>query len=229
MTSLPHGVSVGEWNDALAREHDIDDYYARSNFLVRGIERRRLRLIRSLVAPVCDERILEVGCGGGHVLELFPECELVGVDVSEVMITKASNRLASLRVTLHEGDLATVALPAASFDAVICTEVLEHVVDPNSVLEAIVQVVKPGGRVVVTFPNDVMIARGKGILRRSGIGRLPVFKGIDWGGDDYHLHTWTVGEMRALLRRHFEVVREAHVPFRGLPVRCCFLVELPVG
>jgi ubiquinone/menaquinone biosynthesis C-methylase UbiE len=218
-------MTVEEWNDALAREHDIDDYYERSNVIVRAIERRRLRRIRSLLAPRADERLLEVGCGGGHVLALFPECRLVGVDVSGAMLEKARQRLKGLQVELHKGELEAVGLEPASFDAVICSEVLEHVVDPDTVLTSLVGLVKRSGRGVITFPNDGLIIRAKRILRRTGIGYLPPFRGMDWGGDRYHLHAWTIGEMRSLLMRHFEITREAHVPFRLAPVRCCFLVE----
>jgi len=229
MASVPRGVTIEEWNDDLAREHDIDAYYARSNPIVRAIEGRRLRLIRSLVGPHPHERLLEVGCGGGHVLERFPECDLVGVDVSGAMLEKARDRLAGLRVELHKGELGAVDLEPTSFDAVICTEVLEHVVDPGSVLAAIADLVKPNGRAVITFPNDPLITRAKGLLRRSGAAALPPLKGIDWGGDQYHLHVWTIREMRALLSSHFDIAREAHAPFRSAPVRCCFLVRPTAG
>lgn len=224
MRAIPSGTSVEEWNDALAREHDIDAYYRDANPVVRVIESHRLRLIRTLLDPKPGERLLEVGCGGGHVLERFPECDLVGIDVSSEMLVKASARLAGLRVEFRKGELHEVGLEPESFDAVICSEVLEHVVDPDAVLDSVRAHMKPTGRAVVTFPNDPFIARAKGVLRRSGLALLPPFKRTDWGGDQYHLHTWTVSEMRSLLRRHFNLAREAHAPSRLTPIRCCFLV-----
>jgi 2-polyprenyl-3-methyl-5-hydroxy-6-metoxy-1,4-benzoquinol methylase len=201
MPGVPHGVSVEEWNDDLAREHDIDEYYARANPAVRVIERIRLRRVRSLLSPAAGERLLEVGCGGGHVLERFPECDLVGVDVSGAMLEKARRRLEGFRVELLKGELTDLQLEPVSFDAAICTEVLEHVVDPESVLASIASLVRPGGRAVVTFPNDVLIGRTKALVRRCGVGRLPPFRGIDWGGDQYHLHTWTARSDPLLLPR----------------------------
>jgi hypothetical protein len=103
--------------------------------------------------------------------------------------------------------------------------VLEHVADPDRVLVAITRLIRPTGRAVITFPNDPLITRAKGILKRSGASKLPPLKGIDWGGDRYHLHVWNTNEMRSLLSRHFEVSREAQVPSRLAPVRCCYLVR----
>jgi 2-polyprenyl-3-methyl-5-hydroxy-6-metoxy-1,4-benzoquinol methylase len=218
-------MSVEEWNDGLAADHDIDEYYGQSNPVVRAVEELRLRRIRALIAPKPDERLLEVGCGGGHVLQRFPECDLVGIDVSGAMLEKARTRLAGLRVELHKGELGDLDLSPGAFDAIVCTEVLEHVVDPDAVLAGIAGLLKPTGRAVVTFPNDSIIIGAKRVLKKSGASRLPIFKRIDWGGDRYHLHAWTVDEMRSLLGRSFEISREGHVPSRLVPVRCCFLVR----
>jgi SAM-dependent methyltransferase len=225
VAELPGGVTVEAWNDGLAVEHDIDDYYARSSPLVRLVEWRRLRLVRSLLAPSPGARVLEVGCGGGHVLALFPECDLVGVDVSGAMLEKARARLAGYQVELHKGELGTVSLEPASFDSVICTEVLEHVVDPDHVLSSIAHLLKPDARAVVTFPNDALISRSKRALKRSGIARVPPFDRMDWGADQYHLHTWTIPEMRVLLRRHLSIEREAKSLGWAFPIRCCFLLR----
>ena len=219
----PEIDDVAAFNDQLARDHDIDDYYARSSLPIRLIEKRRLAHIRDLVSCRPGERLLEVGCGGGHVLRSFPEAELVGVDVSEVMLEKARRNLAGYQVTLLHGELGEVDLAPASFDAVVCTEVLEHVVDPDAVLASIAKLVRPSGRVVVTFPNDVLINRLKDLVKKSGLARLPPLKRVEWGGDHYHLHVWTVAEMKELLSRHFRVREERFAPTRALPIRCCFL------
>ena len=214
---------VEAWNDAFAREHDIDDYYARSGFLIGWIEQRRLACIRRFVDARSNQRILEVGCGGGHVLRLFPGCELTGVDVSGEMLAKARRKLKGYSARLLKGELHELNLPDAGFDKVICSEVLEHVVDPEAVLTEIRRLVRPGGRVVVTVPNDHLVNHLKRIVRDSGLTFLPPFRRISWGGDHYHLHVWSVAQMRELLSRDFSVLRARFAPGRWLPVRCCFL------
>jgi len=209
-------------NDAFALEHDINEYYERSSIFIRYIEASRLRCIARMVRARATDRILEVGCGGGHILRLFPDANLTGVDVSGRMLDKARENLRGCRVQLLKGDVSSVGLPDRSFDKIICSEVLEHVVDPHAILREIRRLLAPGGRVVITFPNDRLIHRIKKLLSSTGLDRL-LFRGrTAWGGDDYHLHIWSVSEMRALLSRYFTVEEERFAPARFLRVRCCF-------
>ena len=175
-----------------------------------------------MVDAQANDRILEVGCGGGHVLRMFPQSDLTGVDVSGEMIRKAQTNLKGLHVTLLKGELDQLDLPGHAFDKIICTEVLEHVVDPESVLTQIQRLLKPGGRAVVTFPNDPLVHKIKHIIRRSGLTVLPPFRRISWGGDHYHLHVWKVDAMRELLAHFFEVEAVRYAPLGLLPIRCCF-------
>jgi SAM-dependent methyltransferase len=223
MQTQPISINdVEGWNDAFARENDIDDYYARSSPVIRWIERRRLTCIRKIIAATSEHRILEVGCGGGHVLRLFPQSDLTGVDVSGEMLRKAQRNLCRYSVRLLKGELHELDLPDASFDRVICTEVLEHTLDPESILEGIHRLLRPDGRAVITFPNDHLIDVLKGGIRRSGLTMFPPFARLSWGSEDYHLHVWKVNEMRALLSRYFDIRAELFAPFRSLPIRCCF-------
>lgn len=213
---------VERWNDSFAREHDIDDYYARSSFLIRWIERCRLRCIARMIQAEPDDDILEVGCGGGHVLRLFHESNLTGVDVSGEMLAKARRNLKGCRVVLLKGELHVLGLEDRGFDKIVCSEVLEHTVDPESILIQIRRLLRPGGRAVITFPNDPLVNRLKSVIRRSGLTVLPSFRRISWGGDHYHLHVWTISQMRSLLSRHFRIVSQCLAPARFLPIRCCF-------
>jgi len=215
-------ADVEAFNDELARSHDIDDYYARSHLVVRLIEGRRLQLIERLVDARPRERILEVGCGGGHVLRRFAGSQLTGVDVSGVMLEKADHNLAGTGARLLKGELAELALDAESFDAIICTEVLEHVANPEAVLAEMARLLHPAGRIVATCPNDRLINGAKGLVRRSGLSRLPWLSRMDWGGDAFHLHVWSIAEMRRLLGRTFRLNAETFAPNRALPVRYYF-------
>jgi SAM-dependent methyltransferase len=221
--SLPDQLDVEQWNDQLARDHDIDDYYGRSSPLIRLVERRRLAIIRELVAPRTGERLLEVGCGGGHVLRQFPECELTGVDVSGQMLDKARRNLQGYRVVLLKGELGALGLEPGSFDAVVYTEVLEHTLEPEAFLDDIARLLRPTGRAVITLPNDHLVNGAKGLIARAHLTGLPMFRRMSWGADHYHFHVWRIREMRALLARHFRLAREAFAPTRWLPIRCCFL------
>lgn len=216
-------VDEETWNDQFARAYDINAYYTQSGVLIRSIESKRLATIRRLVQPTSSDRLLEVGCGGGHVLRLFPEAQLTGVDVSGEMLKRARANLAGLQVQLLKGDLQELGLPARSFDKIVCTEVLEHASKPEAILSEIQRLLRPGGRAVITFPNDRLINLLKSSIRASGLTFLPPFRRISWGGDHYHLHVWSTAEMRGLLSKYFHVTETQFVPNRLLPIRCCFL------
>ncbi len=216
---------VEKWNDTFALEHDIDDYYNRSGFIIRFVERRRLAIIKAMVSASSGDRILEVGCGGGHVLQLFPQAHLTGVDVSGQMLQKAKRNLKGYQVDLLKGELHRLDLHKQHFDTVIASEVLEHVVDPDAVLASMRELLKPGGRVIITLPNDHLVNTLKSVIRKTGLTSVPPFRRIAWGGDHYHLHQWRVRGMIEMLQRHFAVKQIRFAPSRLLPIRCCFLCK----
>jgi 2-polyprenyl-3-methyl-5-hydroxy-6-metoxy-1,4-benzoquinol methylase len=207
--------------DQLAREHPIDDYYERSPWPIRLVERRRLAIIRDFMGDVDGLDVLEVGSGGGHVLQMFPTARLTALDVSDVYLENARRNLAGYDVRFVKGEVDKMDLQAASFDRVVCTEVLEHVVDPNSVLAAIARLLRPSGVAVVTVPNDPLIQPIKHMLRRAPL-RWLVDDEIEWGGATYHLHHWKPGEFERVLARHLRVVQRRTAPVRALPLRACF-------
>jgi SAM-dependent methyltransferase len=90
-------------------------------------------------------RILDAGAGNAPYAELFGHCDYVTADWGNSPHEHAagSDIVASLD-----------ALPVsdASFDAVLCTEVLEHVRHPESVLAELARVLVPGGRLCLTVP-----------------------------------------------------------------------------
>lgn len=221
--TFPIPDSVEADNDTFADEHDINEYYDRASPLIRFVERRRLSTIRAMLDIKPGERLLEVGCGGGHVLRMFPKTDRTGVDVSGRMIEKARQNLNDPSVRLLKGELQDVGLRDGEFDAVICTEVLEHTAYPQAILAEIRRVLHPKGRVVVTFPNDRLIHTLKSLLRRWGLWRLPLFGRVAWGGDEYHLHIWTPAEMVALLGTCLQLRHSRFVPIGLFPIRCCFL------
>ncbi len=222
MTAPVVSPDVEATNDRLAREHSIDDYYARSPLPVRWIERRRLQIIADMVGEHRGLRLLEIGSGGGHVLSMFRAAKLVANDVSDEFLSTARKNLAGYDVTFLKGEIDRLALPAASFDRIVCTEVLEHTKDPEAIMMEIARLLSPGGRAVITVPNDPLIARVKGAVRRTPLG-WALRDRIEWGGDRYHLHEWVPDEFRRVLSRWFVVKRYAAAPLGAVPIRACFL------
>jgi 2-polyprenyl-6-hydroxyphenyl methylase / 3-demethylubiquinone-9 3-methyltransferase len=109
--------------------------------------------------PLEGLRVLDVGCGGGILSDSMARkgAQVLGIDLA----TKAL-RVAQLHaleagtpnVQYREVAVETLAAEApASFDAVTCMEMLEHVPDPASIVRACAQLVKPGGWVFFSSIN----------------------------------------------------------------------------
>ena len=222
-TSPPRAVEadVERLNDRLAIEHPIDDYYERSPFPIRFVEGRRLAIIRDFMGDVGGLDVAEVGSGGGHILRMFPEARLTAIDVSDEYLSLARKNLAGYDVRFLKGEVDKLDLPSCEFDRVICTEVLEHVVDPEAVLAAIARLLRPSGAAVITVPNDPLIGRIKDVVRRSPFGWV-LGDRIEWGGDTYHLHQWTPESFAQLLAGHFRIEERRGAPLDRVPVRACF-------
>jgi methionine biosynthesis protein MetW len=97
--------------------------------------------------------VLDVGCGDGarYGARLHDSGVTVhGVDISSVAVAEARKRGIDARVSCLDSGLP---YPDASFDAVICLEVLEHLVNPETVAREIRRVLKPGGRALISVPN----------------------------------------------------------------------------
>jgi 2-polyprenyl-3-methyl-5-hydroxy-6-metoxy-1,4-benzoquinol methylase len=220
----PDEIDVEALNDRLALEHPSDDYYARAPLALRLVERRRLAIIRRFMGNVDGLEVAEVGSGGGHVLQMFRPARLTAIDVSGEYLAVARKNLEGYDVRFLKGEVDKMDLPAASFDRVICTEVLEHVVDPEAVLAAIARLLRLDGVAVITVPNDPLILRLKGVAQRRPFRWLARGR-FDWGGDEFHLHRWTPAEFERVLAAHLRVTDRKGAPFRLVTLRACFRCE----
>ena len=113
-----------------------------------------IELIRPLFRP--DLRILEVGSGAAGVTA-FLKFPVVGVDPA----FERTETLGTPYLTRVEGSADALPFDDESFDVVLSVEMLEHVPAPAraSALRELFRVVRPGGRIIVTFPADATARR----------------------------------------------------------------------
>jgi len=95
-----------------------------------------------------DLRVLEAGCGSLVKMELPPGTHIVGIDISEKQLLR--NQSIVERIV---GDLQTYELPPASYDMIVCWDVLEHLPHPQRAVERLLRAAKVGGIVILAMPN----------------------------------------------------------------------------
>ena len=109
-------------------------------------------------AQLGGKRVLDVGCGGGILAESMAQrgADVTGIDMGEAPLKVAKLhglesgvKVKYQRITAEE----FAAEHAGEFDVVTCMEMLEHVPDPASVVQACQQLVKPGGKVFFSTIN----------------------------------------------------------------------------
>ena len=117
----------------------------------------RVQTIFEYVEPRDDMRILDLPCGRGFYLNMLryvSQCQLVGADLDWDVMQKAKRGLAQLdHIALHRANIYHMPYPSGSFDAVILSEVLEHIDDDVRGLTEAFRVLKPGGVLAVTVPH----------------------------------------------------------------------------
>ena len=219
-----------EWNERMLEKYDPDAFHHHSNFFVRFVEKKRVKAIFKAINIKTGDCTIEIGCGAGNVIDKASPSKLFGVDISFSVLRKASQRLNN-NVHLIQGDAQNLPCKDMAFTYIICSEVLEHLLDPSAAIKEMARVLKTEGTVVISVPNESMINRIKKILIHFGI-----FKWLfqDRGNysdmsermeDEWHLHAFELKEWLDLFRKHFKITHLRRVPFCWLPLRYVIRLE----
>jgi len=133
------------------------------------------------------QRVLDAGCGVGYgagVLKRAGALEVVAIDLSEAIIEVARGE-APDGVVFDVGDLRSLPYAEGSFDLIVCFEVIEHVEEPERVLDQLARVLHPKGLLLISSPNrDHYVP-----------------------GNPHHRHEYVPSELRTALENRFSAVR----------------------
>ena len=103
-----------------------------------------------LLSPKVGERILDIGCGTGHLTQEIANCgaEVLGVDSAETMILQARQNYPNLQFAVMDAINLEF---TEEFDAVFSNAVLHWIKQPEKVIAGVWKSLKPGGRFVAEF------------------------------------------------------------------------------
>ncbi len=112
--------------------------------------------ILNLVPPDC-QKILDIGCSigtlGAQIKDSLSDAEVIGIELDKEMAEKAIEKLDKVIVGNIEDMVLTDHLKQNYFDCIIFGDVLEHLIDPWTVLRELTLYLKPDGTVIASMPN----------------------------------------------------------------------------
>ncbi|MDO0932856.1 methyltransferase domain-containing protein [Streptomyces sp. DG2A-72] len=188
---------------------------------------RQARLLATALGPSTGpsgrtRTILDIGCGDGTAAAttapLLPGHRIIGVDWSQDALKRAHTRIPyTLRAELN-----SLPFRDSSADAVLFSEVIEHLVDPDAALDEIRRVLRPGGHLMLSTPNlaawynrALLLAGVQPVFSEVSLRAIHGRPGREVVG---HLRLYTARALREYVTTAgFEVVRLKGAPFHGVP------------
>ncbi len=137
----------------------------------------RRQFIVQHLGEVFEKKIIDVGCGGGILAESLAKlgADVTGIDmgteplnVAKLHALEANVKVDYKKITAEE----QANSHAQNYDAVTCMEMLEHVPDPESIIRACAQMVKPGGLVFFSTLNKTIKSYLLAILAAEKVFKL---------------------------------------------------------
>jgi 2-polyprenyl-3-methyl-5-hydroxy-6-metoxy-1,4-benzoquinol methylase len=114
------------------------------------------RDIISLIPSNANQKILEIGAGAGNTLLFIKEnkmaAEVMGVELMEFAESNQTHPLID-KFQIANVEHENIQAPENYFDVLICADVLEHLVDPWSMVEKLTRYLKKDGLMIVSIPN----------------------------------------------------------------------------
>ncbi|OGT79559.1 MAG: bifunctional 3-demethylubiquinol 3-O-methyltransferase/2-polyprenyl-6-hydroxyphenol methylase [Gammaproteobacteria bacterium RIFCSPLOWO2_02_FULL_61_13] len=160
----------------------------------------RLRYIDAEVR-LSGKQVLDLGCGGGLLSEAMAMrgATVTGVDASEAAIRTARSHgtISGARVNYVHGTAESLsASGAGGFQVITCMELVEHVPDPDSTLQACARLLQPGGDLILSTLNRNLKAYLGAVVAAEYLFRL-----LPIGTHDYARFI-RPAELRRMLARH---------------------------
>lgn len=171
------------------------DYYEKSiktNPLQRLYHLSRFRKIRELVGEVKGD-FLDVGCASGLLTGKIAgqgKEKGWGIDSNPEFIRYAKKKHPHLQFQVTSAE--KLPFPHKKFNFVLCSEVLEHVVNPEKVLTECHRVLKKGGKLYLIVPSESLLFSSLWFIWTKTKGRV-------WQGT--HLHHFDQKKLKSLLKK----------------------------
>lgn len=147
------------------------DYYTHP--LIGIPSRLRVKAVFNELGNISGKKLLDVGCEAGYItIKLAEKGALVtAIDLIPEPIRELKQQLKNrgLKITLRVADATKLPFKPNSFEIILATEVIEHISQLTKFINGAFMVLKPGGRLLVTFPNENLRQKLYPFVRLFGV------------------------------------------------------------
>ena len=173
----------------------------------------RFRKVLQIATKLEGERLLDIGCGDGSFTLLLKKAlkaeETIGIEISPEAIRALKEK--GIKAYQLDIDEQPLSFDSDYFDVVYCGEIIEHLFNPDHLLDEVHRIMKPGGKCIITTPNLAGWPNRFALLlgfqpfatsvspEHEGTGKL-ILKGAEgqWG----HIRVFTMRALQELLQIH---------------------------
>jgi 2-polyprenyl-3-methyl-5-hydroxy-6-metoxy-1,4-benzoquinol methylase len=166
-------VGIVEWNRLLNEHQPMSLLKEHPNPLVRLKDAHRRAAFLKLAGNVAGASVADIGCEEGRLAERLDGKykHLYCVDIDPAVLGRARRGLSNNSISFIACDARKLALSDNSIDVCLASEMLEHVPDPENAVAELVRVTRPGGRIVISVPNEELVQILKQAARAAGLRR----------------------------------------------------------
>lgn len=190
------------------------DYYEKGmkkNILQRFWHSQKILNIKQMIGNNPRD-ILDIGCASGYVCaeikNLFPKAKVTGIDASETFIKFAKKTHKGVDFLAADGH--NMPFKDKTFDLIVCTEVLEHVVEPKKILAEAKRCLKNNGELIVSMDSGSFLFSLIWFFWTK-LGRGKVWK-------DAHIHTFKGNSLKKMLESVGFKIKEGKKSHFGMAI-----------
>jgi 2-polyprenyl-3-methyl-5-hydroxy-6-metoxy-1,4-benzoquinol methylase len=196
---------ISRWNDKMFLAHRTP-----YKGIAGLVERARINKVISYSKITKADNVLEVGCEAGNLIMSLPVAQKkVGLDISKKALNKIriESKKVGMNITTVYGDLMKkLPFKKGDFSVIICSETLEHVLDPQMALRNISAICDYNTRIIITVPNEKPKLVIKKILLKIGIIKW-LLPNIETGRSEWHLQIFSRKIILRLFCKYFTVCK----------------------
>ena len=134
----------GYYDAAEKSGNKVQMFWHRQRFqhLVRGVDLK-------------NRRVLDVGCGCGNFIDKIKESTdfCVGIDAAIAQVNYANAKFKNEKTAFVEASADSIPYPDEHFDLIFCSELIEHLLNPEEVIKEMKRLLKASGELIMTTPN----------------------------------------------------------------------------